>query len=107
MDQKPYTLEDLKFVLRAISDIRDMSLSVEGKIRDLQEQYRILVAYDLCVRAFASFILTFGSFSCFPSEHPVASEMLVVVLTKFFFVSQIWMSKIWWRLYRKCGMIWF
>ncbi len=49
LDMKPYTLEDLKFILRAISDIRDMSLTVESTARDLDERYRVLVVYDLCV----------------------------------------------------------
>jgi len=40
-------LEDLKFVLRVIADIRDMSLNVELRIADIKERYRTLQMYDL------------------------------------------------------------
>ena len=45
----PDSLEDLKFVLKTISDIKDMSLDVENKIRDLTERFRVMVMYDLMV----------------------------------------------------------
>jgi hypothetical protein len=40
-------LQDLKFVLTTISDIKAMSLDVETKIRDIQERYRTLAMYDI------------------------------------------------------------
>ena len=43
----PDTLEDLKFVLRVIANIRDMSLDSELRISDIQERYRTLLMYDL------------------------------------------------------------
>ena len=46
----PDSLEDLKFVLKTISDIKDMSLDVENKILDLTERFRVMVMYDLMVR---------------------------------------------------------
>ena len=47
LEQTPSTLEDLKFVLTTISDIKAMSLEVEDKIRDIQERYRTLSMYDI------------------------------------------------------------
>ena len=47
LEQSPNTLEDLKFVLTTISDIKAMSLDVETKIRDIQERYRTLAMYDI------------------------------------------------------------
>lgn len=47
LEQSPNTLEDLKFVLTTISDIKAMSLDVETKIRDMQERYRTLAMYDI------------------------------------------------------------
>ena len=49
MEQMPNSLDDLKFVLRTISEIKDLSLSVETKTRDLQERYRVLDMYGLLV----------------------------------------------------------
>ncbi|XP_073442216.1 dynein axonemal heavy chain 10 [Dendrobates tinctorius] len=43
----PDTLEDLKFVLATIADIRDMSLVVEMRYRDIQERYRTLTMYNI------------------------------------------------------------
>lgn len=40
-------MEDLKFVLGTIRDIRDMSLSVEMRINDIQERYRTLSMYNV------------------------------------------------------------
>ena len=51
LDHTPDSLDDLKFILRTISDIKNMSLEVETKTRDLQERYRILYMYDLLVSA--------------------------------------------------------
>jgi len=47
LDKVPVSLEDLKFVLTTISDIKAMSLDVEDKIRDIQERYRTLSMYDI------------------------------------------------------------
>ncbi|KAL3856163.1 hypothetical protein ACJMK2_010948 [Sinanodonta woodiana] len=49
LEQTPTTLEDLKFVLTTISDIKSVSLEVEEKIRDIQERYRTLSMYDVQV----------------------------------------------------------
>ncbi|KAM4616801.1 dynein axonemal heavy chain 10 [Polymixia lowei] len=43
----PNTLEDLKFVLGTISDIRNMSLAVEMRFTDIQEKYRTLAMYKV------------------------------------------------------------
>lgn len=40
-------MEDLKFVLGTITDIRDMSLLVEMRINDVQERYRTLSMYNV------------------------------------------------------------
>ena len=37
-------------MLQTITIIKDMSLDVETRIRDLQERYRVLGLYDLEVR---------------------------------------------------------
>jgi len=50
LKRPPDTLEDLKFVLRVIADIRDKSLDVELRYVDLQERYRTLLMYDIEVR---------------------------------------------------------
>jgi len=47
LKRPPDTLEDLKFVLRVIADIRDKSLDVELRYVDLQERYRTLRMYDI------------------------------------------------------------
>ncbi|XP_051514176.1 dynein axonemal heavy chain 10 [Myxocyprinus asiaticus] len=47
LKRSPNTLEDLKFVLGTITDIRDMSLSVEMRINDIQERYRTLSMYNI------------------------------------------------------------
>lgn len=44
-------MEDLKFVLGTISDIRDMSLTVEMRFTDIQERYRTLGMYKVEVRS--------------------------------------------------------
>lgn len=52
LKHSPDTFEDLKSVLSTISDIRDMSLDVEMRLRDIQERYRTLAMYKvevLCV----------------------------------------------------------
>ncbi|XP_027024931.2 dynein axonemal heavy chain 10 isoform X2 [Tachysurus fulvidraco] len=49
LKQSPDTMEDLKSVLGTISDIRDMSLSVEMRYRDIQERYRTLAMYNIQV----------------------------------------------------------
>lgn len=51
LKRAPDTLEDLKFVLRVISDIRDMSLTVDMRIADILERYRTLAMYNLPVTA--------------------------------------------------------
>lgn len=40
-------MEELKFVLGTITDIRDMSLSVEMRFIDIQERYRTLSMYNV------------------------------------------------------------
>ena len=45
----PNTLEDLKFVLSVIANIRAISLDVELRYRDIRERYRTLVMYDVKV----------------------------------------------------------
>ncbi|XP_062874230.1 dynein axonemal heavy chain 10 [Trichomycterus rosablanca] len=47
LKRPPNTLEDLKFVLGTISSIRDMSLSVEMRFRDIQERYRTMATYSI------------------------------------------------------------
>uniref|UniRef100_A0A4W5NCU9 Dynein axonemal heavy chain 10 n=1 Tax=Hucho hucho TaxID=62062 RepID=A0A4W5NCU9_9TELE len=47
LKRSPNTLEDLKFVLGTISDIRDMSLAVEMRFTDIQERYRTLGMYKV------------------------------------------------------------
>lgn len=49
LKQSPDTFEDLKSVLSAISDIRDMSLDVELRFTDIQERYRTLGMYKIQV----------------------------------------------------------
>ena len=49
LDSIPNSLDDLKFVLRTITSIKEMSLDVETQVRDLQERYRILDMYNLLV----------------------------------------------------------
>lgn len=41
----PTTFEELKTVLTAISDIRNMAVDVEMKLYDIQERYRTLAMY--------------------------------------------------------------
>ncbi|XP_030074215.1 dynein axonemal heavy chain 10 [Microcaecilia unicolor] len=47
LKQKPDTLENLKFVLGTIADIKFMSLVVEMRFRDVQERYRTLENYNI------------------------------------------------------------
>lgn len=47
LENDPDNLEELKFVLQTITKIKDISLNVETRIRDLQERYRVLDMYDL------------------------------------------------------------
>uniref|UniRef100_A0A8C9TU55 Dynein axonemal heavy chain 10 n=1 Tax=Scleropages formosus TaxID=113540 RepID=A0A8C9TU55_SCLFO len=49
LKRSPDTLENLKFVLSTISNIRDMSLSVETRFTDIQEKYRTLGMYSVVV----------------------------------------------------------
>ncbi|KAI5616269.1 dynein heavy chain 10, axonemal [Silurus asotus] len=49
LNTSPDTLESLKFVLSTISNIRNMSLSVEMRYRDVQERYRTLAMYNIQV----------------------------------------------------------
>lgn len=41
----PTTFEELKTVLTAISDIRNIAVDVEMKLYDIQERYRTLAMY--------------------------------------------------------------
>ena len=45
----PTSLEELKFVLEVIANIRSMSLDVEMRYRDIQERYRTLAMYNIPV----------------------------------------------------------
>ncbi|XP_076854099.1 dynein axonemal heavy chain 10 [Brachyhypopomus gauderio] len=47
LKRTPGTLQDLKFVLGTISNIRNMSLTVEMRITDIQERYRTLTMYGM------------------------------------------------------------
>ncbi|XP_017580699.2 dynein heavy chain 10, axonemal [Pygocentrus nattereri] len=47
LKRTPNTLEDLKFVLGTISNIRNMSLTVEMRFVDIQERYRTLSMYNI------------------------------------------------------------
>ncbi|XP_064619187.1 dynein axonemal heavy chain 10-like isoform X2 [Lineus longissimus] len=47
LKETPSSLEDLKFILRTISDIKDMSMDVETRIRDIRERYRTMEMYNL------------------------------------------------------------
>lgn len=47
MKRSPNTLEDLKFVLGTITVIRDMSVSVEMRVGEIQERYRTLSMYNV------------------------------------------------------------
>ncbi|XP_069475795.1 dynein axonemal heavy chain 10 [Ambystoma mexicanum] len=47
LKRKPDTLTDLKFVLATIAQIRDMSLTVEMRFRDIEERYRTLAMYNI------------------------------------------------------------
>ena len=40
-------MEDLKFVLGTIADIRNMSMAVEMRFTDIQERYRTLTMYNI------------------------------------------------------------
>ena len=45
----PDTLGELKFVLKSIADIREISLTVEFRCLDIQERYRVLSMFNLGV----------------------------------------------------------
>ncbi|CAG5923192.1 unnamed protein product [Menidia menidia] len=47
LEQSPDSFEELKSILDAISDIRDMSLDVELRFSDIQERYRTLTIYKV------------------------------------------------------------
>jgi len=49
LDDKPNNLDELKLVLRTISNIRDISIDVETNVRDVVERYRLLAMYNLLV----------------------------------------------------------
>uniref|UniRef100_A0A8C4TE89 Dynein axonemal heavy chain 10 n=1 Tax=Erpetoichthys calabaricus TaxID=27687 RepID=A0A8C4TE89_ERPCA len=49
LKKSPENLEDLKFVLATIANIRDMSLVVDLRIEDIQERYRTLIMYNIQV----------------------------------------------------------
>ena len=50
LETSPDSLEDLKYVLRTITDIKDMSLNVENCMLTIAEKYRILETYHIAVR---------------------------------------------------------
>ncbi|XP_069353306.1 dynein axonemal heavy chain 10 isoform X2 [Eulemur rufifrons] len=47
LKKSPSTLEDLKFVLATIAEIRSKSLVMELRYRDVQERYRTMAIYNL------------------------------------------------------------
>lgn len=49
LKKSPSTLEDLKFVLATIAEIRSKSLVMELRYRDVQERYRTMAMYNLFV----------------------------------------------------------
>lgn len=49
MKKSPSTLEDLKFVLATIAEIRSKSLVMELRYRDVQERYRTMAMYNIYV----------------------------------------------------------
>lgn len=49
LKKSPNTLEDLKFVLATIAEIRSKSLVMELRYRDVQERYRTMAMYHLQV----------------------------------------------------------
>ena len=49
LETSPDSLEDLKYVLRTITDIKDMSLDVEDCMLTIAEKYRILETYHIAV----------------------------------------------------------
>ena len=49
LKKSPNTLEDLKFVLATIAEIRSKSLLMELRYRDVQERYRTMAVYSLHV----------------------------------------------------------
>ncbi|XP_023383907.1 dynein heavy chain 10, axonemal-like [Pteropus vampyrus] len=49
LKKSPSTLEDLKFVLATIAEIRSKSLVMELRYRDVQERYRTMVMYNIYV----------------------------------------------------------
>lgn len=52
--KSPSTLEDLKFVLATIAEIRTKSLVMELRYQDVQERYRTLGLYHIIVSQFHS-----------------------------------------------------
>jgi dynein heavy chain len=49
LKKSPSTLEDLKFVLATIANIRTKSLVMELRYKDVQERYRTLAMYNILV----------------------------------------------------------
>ncbi|XP_073737373.1 dynein axonemal heavy chain 10 [Callorhinus ursinus] len=47
LKKSPSTLEDLKFVLGTIAEIRSKSLAMELRYRDVQERYRTMAMYNV------------------------------------------------------------
>ncbi|XP_019604311.2 dynein axonemal heavy chain 10 [Rhinolophus sinicus] len=47
LKKSPNTLEDLKFVLATIAEIKNKSLAMELRYRDVQERYRTMAMYKL------------------------------------------------------------
>jgi len=63
LDREPTTIEDLKFVLGHIADIRLHTVERETDIRTAQEMYRTLRMYkhEVCyIQCFSSEHLDFG-----------------------------------------------
>ncbi|XP_077995609.1 dynein axonemal heavy chain 10-like isoform X2 [Glandiceps talaboti] len=90
LKKSPDTLEDLKFVLRVIADIKDMSLNVEMRFVDILERYRTLAMYDIEVteeeKTLCDTIRQIWEDLFLESKHVDAS--LIVVKKKFTEITQ-------------------
>ena len=52
LDQSPDSMEELKNILRTITDIKNMSLVIETSINNVQERYRVIGMYKIEVRLY-------------------------------------------------------
>lgn len=49
LKDSPSSLEDLKMILQTIQDIKDISLTVEEKIIDTEERYRVMKMHEMTI----------------------------------------------------------